>query len=97
MHDSCGKSYILHRVSWLFSVVSIRGYLRKNKMPKIKTNRSAAKRFYKVTATGKVKRARGGKSHSNEKKGRKRMRRLRSGDYIEGAEAKRVRKVVPYL
>ena len=41
-------------------------------MPKIKTNRSAAKRFYKVTATGKVKRARGGKSHSNEKKGRKR-------------------------
>jgi large subunit ribosomal protein L35 len=66
-------------------------------MPKIKTNRSAAKRFYKVTATGKIKRAHGGKSHSNEKKGRKRMRRLRSGDYIEGTEAKRVRKVVPYL
>lgn len=66
-------------------------------MPKIKTNRSAAKRFYKVTATGKVKRARGGKSHSNEKKSRKRMKRLRSGDYIEGAEAKRVRRVVPYL
>jgi large subunit ribosomal protein L35 len=64
---------------------------------KMKTNRSAAKRFYKVTATGKVKRARGGKSHSNEKKGRKRMRRLRSADYIEGTEAKRVRKVVPYL
>jgi large subunit ribosomal protein L35 len=66
-------------------------------MPKIKTNRSAAKRFYKVTGTGKVKRARGGKSHSNEKKGRKRMRRLRSADYIGGAEAKRIRKVVPYL
>lgn len=70
---------------------------KENKMPKIKTNRSAAKRFYKVTATGKVKRARGGKSHSNEKKGKKRMRRLRSGDYIEGAAARRVRKVVPYL
>jgi len=70
---------------------------KENKMPKIKTNRSAAKRFYKVTATGKVKRARGGKSHSNEKKGKKRMRRLRSGDYVEGAEARRIRKVVPYL
>ncbi len=64
---------------------------------KIKTNRSAAKRFYKLTATGKVKMARGGKSHSNEKKSRKRMRRLRSPSYLEGAEAKRVRKVVPYI
>ena len=64
---------------------------------KIKTNRSAAKRFYKVSATGKVKMGHGGKSHSNEKKGRKRMRRLHTSSYLEGAEAKRVRKVVPYL
>lgn len=66
-------------------------------MPKIKTNRSAAKRFYKVSATGKVKRAHGGKSHSNVKKNTKRMRRLRSADYLEKAEARRVRRVVPYL
>ena len=66
-------------------------------MPKIKTNRSAAQRFYKVTATGKVKRSRGGKSHLNVKKDTKRKRKLRSGDYLEGAEARRVRKVVPYI
>jgi large subunit ribosomal protein L35 len=64
---------------------------------KIKTNRSAAKRFYKVTAKGKVKRARGGKSHLNVKKRTKRKRRLRSADYLEKAEARRVRKVVPYI
>ena len=64
---------------------------------KIKTNRSAAKRFYKVTATGKVKRARGGKSHLNVKKSTKRIRKLRSADYMEGKEARRIRKVVPYL
>jgi len=63
---------------------------------KVKTNRSAAKRF-KVTATGKIKRWHGGKSHSNEKKGRKRMRRLGSADYLEGVEAKRIRKYVPHL
>jgi large subunit ribosomal protein L35 len=66
-------------------------------MPKIKTNRSAAKRFYKVTATGKVKRARGGKSHLNVKKSTKRKRKLRSADYLEKAEARRVKKVVPYI
>ncbi len=66
-------------------------------MPKIKTNRSAAKRFYKVTATGKVKRSRSGKSHLNVKKSTKRKRKLRSADYIEKAEARRVKKVVPYI
>jgi large subunit ribosomal protein L35 len=64
---------------------------------KLKTNRSAAKRFFKVTATGKIKRAHGGKSHLNVKKSRKRMRRLGSPDYIEGREAKRIKKIVPYL
>ena len=41
-------------------------------MPKMKTNRSAAKRFT-TTGTGKVKRFRGGKSHTNIKKNSKRM------------------------
>ena len=63
---------------------------------KVKTNKGAAKRF-KVSAKGKIKRARGGKSHLNVKKGRKRMRRLLKADYIEGAKAKRIRSVVPYL
>ncbi len=66
-------------------------------MPKIKmkTNRSAAKRF-KVTASGKVKRARGGGSHLNEKKGRKRQRRLNSPEFIDGNAAKRIKTYVPY-
>jgi large subunit ribosomal protein L35 len=66
-------------------------------MPKLKTNKSAAKRFYKITARGKIKRAHGGKSHLNLKKGRKRVNELSTPAYIEGKEALRVRKYVPYL
>ena len=62
---------------------------------KVKTNRSAAKRF-RVTASGKVKRNRGGGSHLNIKKNRKRVRRLKSPDYLEGSEAKRIKTYVPY-
>lgn len=62
---------------------------------KVKTNRSAAKRF-RVTASGKVKRNRGGGSHLNIKKNRKRVRRLKSPDFLEGSEAKRIRTYVPY-
>ena len=63
---------------------------------KVKTNRGAAKRF-RVTASGKIKRSRAGKSHLNVKKSRKRKRRLLSPDFIEGSRAKRIRKIVPYL
>ncbi len=63
---------------------------------KVKTNRSAAKRFH-LTASGKVKRARSGKSHLNVKKSRKRLRRLGSPDYIVGEAAKRIKKYVPYI
>lgn len=61
---------------------------------KLKTNRSAAKRFG-VTGTGKVKRNNGGKSHLNVKKNSKRMRRLRKKVYIEGAAAKRIKSYIP--
>lgn len=66
-------------------------------MPKLKTNRSAAKRFYKITSKGKIKSARGGKSHLNEKKSRKRVNRLSEGYYLEGHAVTRIRKYVPYL
>ncbi len=56
---------------------------------KIKSNRSAAKRF-SLMGSGKVKMARGGKSHLNVKKNSKRMRRLGSALYFEGAPAKRI-------
>jgi large subunit ribosomal protein L35 len=50
-------------------------------MPKMKTHKGAKKRF-KVTATGKVKRMRAFKSHILTKKTSKRKRRLRQGTTI---------------
>ncbi|NIP29224.1 MAG: 50S ribosomal protein L35 [Candidatus Dadabacteria bacterium] len=63
---------------------------------KMKTNRSAAKRF-SVSGTGKIKRNRGGKSHINVKKNSKRMRRLLSPEYLEGNAAKKIKTYVPYI
>jgi len=65
-------------------------------MPKIKTKRGLAKRV-KATGTGKVRRYRAGKSHLLTKKSRGRKRRLRQGDLIHPADAKRIRRLVPYL
>ena len=62
---------------------------------KVKSNRSAAKRF-RITGSGKVKRSRGGGSHLNVKKSRKRKRRLNSPYYLEGSAAKRIKSYVPY-
>lgn len=65
-------------------------------MPKIKTNRAAAKRF-KVTGSGKVKRRRGFKSHLLSGKGQKRKRRLRQASLVSSGETKGIRKLIPYL
>ena len=65
-------------------------------MPKIKTNRGAAKRF-RVTGTGKVKRNKGFKSHLLSSKGKKRKRHLRKGALVAAAENKNVRRMIPYL
>lgn len=66
-------------------------------MPKIKmkSNRSAAKRF-KHTGSGKIKRAQGGGSHLNAKKARKRKRRLNESVFLSGSEARRIKTYVPY-
>ncbi|MEX2110647.1 MAG: 50S ribosomal protein L35 [Gemmatimonadaceae bacterium] len=50
-------------------------------MPKMKTHKGAKKRF-KITGTGKVKRMRAFKSHILTKKTSKRKRRLRQGTTI---------------
>ena len=52
-------------------------------MPKIKTNRAAAKRFRK-TASGKYKCGHANKSHILTKKATKRKRNLRRAGVIEG-------------
>ncbi len=65
-------------------------------MPKMKTNRGAAKRFSK-TGSGKYKRNQTGRRHILTKKNPKRMRRLRKPALIIGGQAKQVQKLVPYL
>lgn len=65
-------------------------------MPKIKSNRGAVKRF-RVTATGKVKRNKGFKSHLLSGKGKKRKRRLRQAGMVSPGETRTIRKLIPYL
>ena len=65
-------------------------------MPKIKTRKAAAKRYFKITGTGKVKRNKAGKNHILNKKDRKTKRNLRKGDYVSVAEEKTAKKLVPY-
>ncbi len=64
-------------------------------MPKIKTNRSAAKRF-KKTGTGKLKRNRAYHSHILTKKTSKRKRNLRQSTLVNDNDRKRVNQMVPY-
>jgi large subunit ribosomal protein L35 len=60
---------------------------------KMKTNRSAKKRF-KVTATGKIKRWRAGGSHYNTKKDPKRKRRLRKATYVKENRLDKVKELL---
>ena len=65
-------------------------------MPKIKTNRAAAKRF-KVTGTGKLKRNKAYKSHILTKKSTKRKRNLRKATMTDSTNVKNMKKILPYL
>ena len=65
-------------------------------MPKIKTNRAAAKRF-KVTGTGKLKRNKAYKSHILTKKSTKRKRNLRQATITDATKVTNMKKVLPYL
>jgi len=65
-------------------------------MPKLKTNRAAAKRF-KATGTGKIKRMKAGKQHILTKKSQKMKRRLRKGALLDSANMSAARKMLPYV
>ncbi|MBI3104884.1 MAG: 50S ribosomal protein L35 [Candidatus Rokubacteria bacterium] len=65
-------------------------------MPKMRTKRAAAKRL-KATASGKLKRHSGWKSHLLEAKSPRRRRRLRKASLISAADQPRLKKLVPYL
>ncbi len=62
-------------------------------MRKLKTNRSAAKRF-KVTGTGKIVRRRSFSRHILTKKPRKRVRKLTSPALVSRADSRRVKKML---
>ncbi|MGB9499345.1 MAG: 50S ribosomal protein L35 [Dissulfuribacterales bacterium] len=63
-------------------------------MPKIKTNRSAAKRFRK-TGTGKYKFSKSHASHILTKKSRKRKRSLRQAQVADSTNMKEIRRLLP--
>ena len=62
-------------------------------MPKMKTNRSAAKRFSK-TGSGKYKRNKAYRSHILTKKSPKRKRQLRKSTLVSKADVKRVKRLL---
>lgn len=64
-------------------------------MPKLKSHSGAKKRF-KFTKTGKIKRAHAFKSHILTKKDTKRCRRLRSGTYADKTNVATIKKMIPY-
>lgn len=63
-------------------------------MPKMKTKRSAAKRF-KKTGTGKIKRHHAYKTHILTKKPTKRKRKLRKAALIAKSDYKHVMRMIP--
>jgi len=62
-------------------------------MPKMKSNRGAAKRF-RVTASGKVKKHSSHHSHILTKKSTKRKRGLRKESLVSDADIVRVKKMI---
>ncbi|MBU1230673.1 MAG: 50S ribosomal protein L35 [Proteobacteria bacterium] len=64
-------------------------------MPKMKTNRSAAKRFTSI-GNGKFKRRRQNLRHILTKKGAKRKRRLGQSTLVDASNMDAVRRLLPY-
>ena len=65
-------------------------------MPKMKTNRGAAKRF-KATGSGKIVRNKAYASHILTKKTTKRKRGLRRSDLVDDTNVKGIKRILPYM
>ena len=65
-------------------------------MPKMKTNRGAAKRF-KTTGSGKIVRNKAFTSHILTKKSTKQKRNLRKSGLVDSANLKSITKLIPYM
>ena len=65
-------------------------------MPKLKTKRSAVKRF-RMTGTGKIKAGKAGRRHNlSLGKNRKRKRHLRHSQVLARRDEKHLKKALPY-
>ena len=65
-------------------------------MPKMKTKRSAAKRF-KVTGSGKLKRNKAYMRHILTKKSPKTKRNLRKATTVDASNVKNMKQILPYI
>jgi large subunit ribosomal protein L35 len=66
-------------------------------MPKMKTHKTTAKRF-KVTASGKIRRIKIGKSHLRRKKPSRVVRSFdKTIDVTDSGSVKRVKRLLPYI
>jgi large subunit ribosomal protein L35 len=64
-------------------------------MPKMKTNKAAKKRF-RISGTGRVRRPKAGGNHGMQEKSRKRLRRLRKNDMVDTTMEKHIKRLLPY-
>ena len=62
---------------------------------KMKTNRSAAKRF-QLTASGRVKRKKAGMRHFMRRKNQRSKRNLRNRGYMSKADTAEIKLLIPY-
>ena len=64
-------------------------------MPKMKTNKSYAKRF-RVSGSGRVRRSKAGGNHLMQEKSRKRIRRARNNDMDDKTLERKIKRLIPY-
>ena len=64
-------------------------------MPKMKTNRAAAKRL-RATGSGHVRRGKAGGRHLMRGKSARRLRKLRKHSLVDHADARRMKRLLPY-
>ena len=62
-------------------------------MPKMKTKSSAKKRF-KLTGTGKIKRIKANHSHMLIRRSNSAKRKMRQSDLVDSSEEKRVKRMI---
>ena len=64
-------------------------------MPKMKTKRAAGKRF-KVTGSGRIRRATAGKQHMMRGKPANRLRKLKKNSMVDKSDERRIARLIPY-